>query len=105
MSRIFFLYKKHGKASGENILPLKSIEYYLENDKRYFGKTRVRFKFLDTTLGPTGEWKSKAEQAYCFDYDELNVSLDENTTDESTENTNSIKEQPAKPQTDEKLPF
>jgi uncharacterized protein YjhX (UPF0386 family) len=105
MSRIFYLYKKHGRASGENILPLGSIQYYLENDKRYLGKTRVRFKFLDTTLSPTGEWKSKAEQAFCFNYDDLDVSLDENTTDEDDETSTPINPPAAKPKPDEKLPF
>ncbi len=105
MSRIFYLYKKHGRASGENILPLGSIQYYLENDKRYLGKTRVRFKFLDTTLSPAGEWKSKAEQAFCFNYDDLDVSLDENTTDEDDESSTPNTPPAAKPQPDEKLPF
>ena len=105
MSRIFYLYKKHGRASGENILPLGSIQYYLENDKRYLGKTRVRFKFLDTTLSPTGEWKSKAEQAFCFNYDDLDVSLDENTTDEDDEIPTPINPPVTKPQPDGKLPF
>ena len=105
MSRIFYLYKKHGRASGENILPLGSIQYYLENDKRYLGKTRVRFKFLDTTLSPTGEWKSKAEQAFCFNYDDLDVSLDENTTDDDDETPTPNNPTVTKPKPDEKLPF
>ena len=104
-SRIFHLYSKHGRSSGENILPKASIDYYLRNDKRYLGKTKVRFRFLDTTLGPGGEWKTKPEPAYCFYYDELDVSLDENTTEETTGDTKSLNMAIKKKATDETLPF
>ncbi|MFA5816654.1 MAG: CHC2 zinc finger domain-containing protein [Bacteroidales bacterium] len=105
MSRIFQLYRKHGKQSGEKILPLDSIIYYLKNDKRFLGITRKRFRFLDTTFGPAGEWKSKPEHAYCFLYDELGVSLDENSTEDCPDRTTQP-DKPIKPDDpDNKLPF
>ena len=44
-NRIFMLYKKNGKAVGDNTLPDETLAYYLENSKEFIGlKKSVRFK-------------------------------------------------------------
>jgi DNA primase catalytic core len=85
MSRVFLLYRKHGKLAGEKILPTDSIDYYLKSDKRYLGKKRTRFRFIDPTLGRDAEYKTKPQYAYCFLYDDLKISLHtENLTDDTS---------------------
>jgi hypothetical protein len=85
MSRVFLLYRKHGKLAGEKILPTDSIDYYLNSDKRYLGKKRTRFRFIDPTLGRDAEYKTKPQYAYCFLYDDLKISLHtENLTDDTS---------------------
>ncbi|MFA6128209.1 MAG: DNA primase [Bacteroidales bacterium] len=85
MSRVFMLYRKHGKQAGDKILPTESMDYYLKHDKRFLGRKRTRFRFIDTTIGPTGEWRSRTEHAYCFLYDDLGVSLHtENSSEDSS---------------------
>jgi hypothetical protein len=85
MSRVFQMYRKHGKQAGEKILPVDSIDYYLRNDKRFLGKKKTRFRFIDPVAGPNGEYLTKVMPAYCFRYDDLEISLDAtNTSDDST---------------------
>jgi hypothetical protein len=85
MSRIFQMYRKHGKQAGEKILPVDSIDYYLRNDKRFLGKKKTRFRFIDPAQGPNGEYLTKVMPAYCFHYDALEITLDStNLTDDST---------------------
>jgi DNA primase catalytic core len=85
MSRIFQMYRKHGKSAGEKILPIDSIDYYLRNDKRYLGKKKTRFRFIDPTAGPAGEYLTKVMPAYCFRYDDLDIALETiNVSDDSS---------------------
>ena len=85
MSRIFQMYRKHGKQAGEKILPVDSIDYYLRNDKRFLGKKKTRFRFIDPSQGPSGEYLTKVMAAYCFRYDSLEITLDStNLSDDST---------------------
>jgi DNA primase catalytic core len=85
MSRIFQMYRKHGKSAGEKILPVDSIDYYLRNDKRYLGKKKTRFRYIDPNSGPQGEYLTKVMPAYCFRYDDLDIALDStNLSDDST---------------------
>lgn len=84
-TRIFTLYRKHGRQAGEKILPTDSIDYYLRTDKRFLGKKRsVSFRDIDPKTGvereiPRGDGtmrkKRKITRAYCFLYDELNITL------------------------------
>ena len=73
-SRLFMLYKKNGKAVGDNILSESSLEYYLLNSRAYLGyKKGVRFKVFHGGVqkfksGGEGVPESKVFQAYCFDY-------------------------------------
>ena len=97
MSRIFQLYRKHGKMASEKILPLDSITYYLRADRRYIGMKTKRFRFIDTSMGPGGEWKTKSERAFCFLYDPLKIHLNtENSSEDSSIGTGD-------PSEDEKL--
>ncbi|MHC1707502.1 MAG: DNA primase [Bacteroidales bacterium] len=83
-SRIFQLYRVHGKRTGENILPLKTLEYYLQNSKEYLGKkSSVAFKIeedgkivQDVDLVDRVEKKRRITTAMTFDYKELGITLD-----------------------------
>lgn len=79
-SRIFILYRKHGKQSDEKILPIDSIDYYLRNDKRFLGKkASVSFKAVNPKTGyetsTPMETRRKITRAYAFLYDDLEINL------------------------------
>ncbi len=80
-ARIIPLYRKQGYQMKENVLPVKTLEYYLMNDKRYFGrKASVRFKnnaLKDTTeMGATVQKPSyTVTKAMVFDYRALDINL------------------------------
>lgn len=77
MARIIPLYRKHGLQMKENVLPAKTLEYYLQNDtSKFLGKAVQRFsvlvdgtKFIDEGSG--GKVKSKSARCMVFDYDKL----------------------------------
>ena len=93
-SKIFQLYRKHGKQAGERILPIDSIKYYLKKDKRFLGTKRTRFHFLDTTLSIEGVWSSKPEWGYFFLYKDLGIDLSTGT--EITDKTDEDNPEPPK---------
>jgi DNA primase len=67
-TRIFELYRKHGLETRENILPTKTLEYYVCNEKSYLGRmSAVSFK-------TSGCETRKITTALCFDYDMLHSS-------------------------------
>ena len=80
-NRIFMLYKKNGKAVGDNTLPDETLAYYLENSKEFIGlKKSVRFKNIVDGKHETymvkdsfGQERVRAadsiDRAYCFDYE------------------------------------
>ena len=87
-SRIFHLYKIHGQRSKENVLPMKTLEYYLMNSKEYLGrKNSVSFKVEENkkivedkeepVMGapPVKTIKRRITTAMVFDYDLLNISI------------------------------
>lgn len=80
-SRIIPLYRKAGRAMGENILPSDSIDYYLKNDNRFIGrKNSESFHKCDPKTGTRlydaqGNKLRKVNSAYCFLYDKLNITL------------------------------
>ena len=83
-SRLFQLYRIHGKKTGESILPIKTLEYYLQHSKNYLGKKMsVAFKveengrIVQDVDIPFGDKSSKRRitTAMCFDYDKLNISI------------------------------
>lgn len=104
-SRIFMLYKKYAKMTGEPLLPESSLRYYLEKSKEFRGiKQSVRFK----TIYRNGYEETKAikdpnsgievlkktsnvEMGYFFDWKEIkrNYSIDlEVYIDQDTEEHN-----------------
>lgn len=65
--RVFELYRKHGLETKENILPTRSLEFYLCNEKSYLGRmTSVSYK-------NAGSDSRKVTTGLCFDYDLLNT--------------------------------
>lgn len=81
-SRIFMLYKKHGKAVGDTLLPEGSLKYYLEHSREYLGeKPGIRYKVFrkglpvydDKEKDAKGGLKEKStvQRSYCFDYNML----------------------------------
>lgn len=98
-SRIFQLYRVHGNRAKENILPLKTLEYYLMNSKEYLGrKASVSFKVEDNnrvvedvSLSVTVDGLDKKRStrrittAMAFDYDALHISIHKNIIDEVVE--------------------
>lgn len=87
-TRIFMLYKKHGKAVGDTLLPEGSLKYYLENSKAYLGEKTARYfvyykgiiQYDKERKNSDGSFmkQSKAQRSYCFDYQELVRSFDIN---------------------------
>ena len=91
-SRVFQLYRVHGQRAKENILPLKTLEYYLINSKEYFGrKSSVSFKVEDNrrlvedteiSVNPSGVETRRVTRrittAMAFDYDALHISIHNN---------------------------
>lgn len=45
ISRVIPLYRKYGHQMKENVLPVKTLEYYLRNDKSFVGMKVVKFKY------------------------------------------------------------
>jgi hypothetical protein len=81
-NRVFMLYRKHGTQSRENVLPVKSLEFYLKNHNAYLGKkSAVAFKAIDPASGNVfvdqdmGTNKRMITTAYCFRYDNLHVDI------------------------------
>ncbi|MEI7526519.1 MAG: DNA primase [Mariniphaga sp.] len=88
-SRIFQLYRVHGQKTKENILPLKTLEYYLMNSKEYLGrKLSVSFKVeenkrvvedqeVEVNIHGKGVKKvtRRVTTAMAFDYDMLQISI------------------------------
>lgn len=77
LARVIPLYRKHGHQMKENVLPSKTLEYYLQNDTKYLGKSAQRFsvlldgtKTIDTGAG-NGKRKTKTAKCMAFNYSEL----------------------------------
>jgi len=113
-SRIFTLYRKHGKLSGEKILPVDSIEYYLRNDKRFLGKKKSEhFKAVDSrgieievSMGDgTFRKKKKITTAYAFLYEELGITLHSEESDETIEIEKPLRNKPEVDPDQEDIPF
>ena len=71
------LYKKHGKAVGDTLLPEGSLKYYLENCKEYLGeKHGIRYTVyhrgqVQYQKGQQNKEASTVQRSYCFDYQKL----------------------------------
>lgn len=74
--QVFQLYRKHGAITRENILPAKTLEYYLTNSPAYLGRKNCSFKRSsreDDNLD--GGKKRIITSAMVFLYDKLNISV------------------------------
>lgn len=116
-SRIFKLYKKHGKMMGEKSVSEESLEYYLVNSKEYYGEKKgVRFKCIhkgvlvyemDSTTGRNHP-VSKVMSAMSFDYERLrdNYSVDlEYASSSSGDSAEEEEDEETPPLPDPRLPF
>ena len=77
-TRIFQLYRMHGNKTKENILPLKTLEYYLQNCPEYFGKKQsVSFKIRSNNPDDynANYDKRKVTTSMAFDYDAITANL------------------------------
>lgn len=95
-TRLFMLYKKHGKAVGDTLLPEGTLKYYLEHSREYLGeKNGIRFQVYHRGVqqfkkgGTPGTEASMVQRSYCFDYkalvDKYNINLEQaNDSDEDT---------------------
>lgn len=81
-TKIFQLYRMHGKSADINTLPISSLTYYIENSPEYLGKKNsMRFVLIQNGYPvmieqTSGESKilrkqSSIDQAMCFDYQSL----------------------------------
>ena len=81
-TRVFQLYRLHGQKAKENILPLKTIIYYLEHDSKiYMGKKlSVSFKTRPIDFTEDDKCRRCVTTAMAFDYDvlkdKLHINLD-----------------------------
>lgn len=87
-SRLFQLYRVHGNKTRENILPLKTLEYYLQHCKEYMGrKLSVSFRVEENgriiedappSFSGTAIIRRKVTTAMVFEYDKLGINLSSN---------------------------
>jgi hypothetical protein len=85
-TKVFQLYRKHGKVSSEKILPLPTLQYYLMNSKEFLGiKKSQAFKNRDAITKTISEvtdgygnrkTKYQVTNAYVFDYESIGISID-----------------------------
>lgn len=93
-ARIFMLYKKHGKATGDTTLPDSALKHYLKISKPYMGIKKVRFRQVVNGIVMKQDNKvvSKTDWAMYFDYDMLckqyGIDLDTYTDNDPDETNN-----------------
>lgn len=76
-TKTFQLYRKHGKVASDKILPISTIQYYLQNSKEFMGiKKSVAFKNSGIINADSSRSKYQVTNAYVFDYDMLGISID-----------------------------
>ena len=76
-TRLFMLYKKHGKAVGDTLLPEGTLKYYIKNCREYLGeKHGIRYTVyhrgqVQYQKGQQNKEASTVQRSYCFDYQKL----------------------------------
>lgn len=76
-TRLFMLYKKHGKAVGDTLLPEGTLKYYIKNCREYLGeKQGIRYIVyhrgqVQYHKGQQNKEQSTVQRSYCFDYQKL----------------------------------
>lgn len=100
-TKVFQLYRKHGKIASDKVLPISTIQYYLQNSKEYLGiKKSVAFKNRDAITKQIKEEnftdnygvshtvkKYQVTNAYVFDYEMLGISIDYISVDDDEAET------------------
>ena len=88
-TKAFMLYRKHGKQTIEQVLPIQTLQYYLQNSREFLGKKNsVAFKQRDVitkeiisdketepSLYNDGKRKYRITTAYVFKYKELGINI------------------------------
>ena len=108
------LYKKHGKAVGDTLLPEGSLKYYLEHCREYLGeKASVRYTVYHKGIvqfeknGSQSKEAKTVQRSYCFDYrmlaESFNINL-ERTSDSSFDASSEEDKEPDTSQQTE-IPF
>lgn len=95
-TRIFQLYRKNGKIASDKVLPINTLQYYLQNSKEYLGmKKSLAFRVMDQqTRGfaedsvtqdgfTTKKKRLNVTTAYAFDYDSLGININYTTEEEA----------------------
>lgn len=110
-TRIFMLYKKHGKAVGDTLLPEGSLKYYLENSRAYLGEKLMRYDVYykgivqceQTYKNKDGSLvkQSTSQRSYCFDYCEIVKAYDINLEKSSPYSNESMDEEEDEHSSDE----
>lgn len=110
-TRIFMLYKKHGKAVGDTLLPEGSLKYYLENSRAYLGEKLMRYdvyykgivQYEQTYKNKDGSLvkQSTSQRSYCFDYSEIVKAYDINLEKSSPYSNESMDEEEDEHSSDE----
>lgn len=105
-TKAFMLYRKHGKQTIEQVLPIPTLQYYLQNSKEFLGKKpSIAFKFRDVVtkqivsdvetpghLYEEGKKKHRITTAYCFLYSELGINIKYTETSSNAGWMDSIKD-------------
>lgn len=114
-TRLFMLYKKHGKAVGDTLLPEGSLKYYLEKSREYLGeKSGVRYTVFHRGIpqmeksGDKPKEVKTVQRSYCFDYTMLaqNFGINlEKASDLSGDTARQEDEEAAKAPEEEDIPF
>ncbi len=90
-TKTFMLYRKHGKQTIEQVLPIPTLQYYLQNSKEFLGlKKSIAFKVRDVVTKqilsddkneqvvygePEKTKKYRVTTAYCFIYEKLGINI------------------------------
>ena len=108
-SRIFQLYKMHGRQVNEVLIPPQTLTYYLETSPAYLGKKKSwRYKIIINGVEQTEERpdpqggftkyvkKYGFDQVMCFDYDKLveayNINLEDTVASYNSDDTRTYSE-------------
>jgi len=110
-TRLFPLYRIHGQKSKDNIIPLKTLEFYLKSSKEYLGKklskefkTQENGRLIpdqEVSVSKNGKETVKKIRhittAMAFEYDLLNISISNITIVEEKNNSDDNKNEPDLP--------
>lgn len=81
---LYPLYAEYARRSGMIPISEKTLQFYLEKSKYFVGKIKAK-RFSDRITK-----KSSTNQAHCFDYDIMNVSLSQSDVDDPETHQNQI---------------